>query len=443
MAAIFKNCKYKHSIYKLIFAFCLLFPQEAHAYLDPGTGSMLVSALAGILATLIFFFKGLFYKGVSFLYSLAGRTHRRTRESIVFYSEGAQYWNVFSPVLHALSEKKEPCTFLTSDPADPGLTFASDTVTARYIGKGNRAYATLNMLDTDVVCMTTPGLDVLQIHRSKGVGHYAHILHAPCDISMYRLFGMDFYDSLFLTGPYQEESAREFERQRKTKSKELFHCGCTYYDVLMQKKEACKEKHSDGKGAHLLVAPSWGPSALLTVYGMELLRPLAETGYQLTVRPHPQSRIVEKELLQRLKAETSQYANVVWDESPDNFAAMAQADMLISDFSAITLDFAFVFERPVLVMDYTPDLSVYDAWFLPWEVWDFTAHKHIGRKLKFEDIPHIADIAKEMLGDAGFRERLRRFRDENVYNFGCAGPVIADKLIEIRNRVQQSAGEEE
>lgn len=122
---------------------------------------------------------------------------------------------------------------------------------------------------------------------------------------------------------------------------------------------------------------------------------------------------------------------------------MAQADMLISDFSAITFDFAFVFERPVLVMDYTPDLSVYDAWFLPWEVWDFSAHKYIGRKLKLEDIPHIADIARDMLNDAGFSERLRRFRDENVYNFGCAGPVIADKLIEIRNRVQQGAGEEE
>ena len=443
MSVIDKNYSNKHSLCMLAAVYCLLFPQEAFAYLDPGTGSMLVSALVGIVATLLFFLKGIFYKGVAFLYSLAGRTHRRTRDSIVFYCEGAQYWNVFSPVLEALTERKEPCTYLTSDPSDPGLSFPSDTVTARYIGKGNKAYTTLNMLEADIVCMTTPGLEVLQIHRSKGVGHYAHVLHAPSDISMYRLFSFDFYDSLLLSGPYQEKTAREFECQRKTGRKELFHCGCPYYDVLMQKKKAFRERTRDGKGAHLLVAPSWGPSALLTVYGMDLLRPLAETGYELTIRPHPQSRIVEQDLLQRLKAETKQYANVSWDESPDNFAAMAQADMLISDFSAITMDFAFVFERPVLVMDYTPDLSVYDAWFLPWEVWDFSAHNYIGRKLKLEDIPHIADIARDMLNDAGFSDRLRRFRDENVYNFGCAGPVIADKLIEIRNRVQQGAGEEE
>ncbi len=32
------------------------------AYLDPGTGSMIVSAIIGALATVIFVFKGWFYK---------------------------------------------------------------------------------------------------------------------------------------------------------------------------------------------------------------------------------------------------------------------------------------------------------------------------------------------------------------------------------------------
>ncbi len=32
------------------------------AYLDPGTGSMIVSAIIGALATVVFIFKGWFYK---------------------------------------------------------------------------------------------------------------------------------------------------------------------------------------------------------------------------------------------------------------------------------------------------------------------------------------------------------------------------------------------
>ena len=423
----------------LLFLCYALLPSEAYAYLDPGTGSMLVSALAGIAATLFFFVKGVFYEGMSFFASVLGRTHKRKKESLVFYCEGAQYWHVFQPVLEALSAVGEHCLYLTSDKADPGLACAPKTVTSRYIGKGSKAYAQLNMLEADVVCMTTPGLDVLQIHRSKGVGHYAHIMHAPGDISRYRLFGVDYYDSLFCAGPYNEASAREFERQRGTKPKLMVHAGCSYYDTMLKRKQAMPPRCASEGPARILVAPTWGPSAMLTVYGMTLLAPLAEAGYSLVVRPHPQSRLVEKKLLEDLKEQTAKYPNVAWDDSPDNFPAMAAADLLISDFSAITLDFAYVMERPVLVMDYTPDLSVYDAYYLPWEVWDFTAHRHIGRKLSLEDIPNIADIARDMLADPGFAARLQRFRSENLYHFGCAGPVIADNLLAIRNRLLREA----
>lgn len=34
----------------------------AFAYLDPGTGSMIVSAIIGAVATLVFVFKGFFFK---------------------------------------------------------------------------------------------------------------------------------------------------------------------------------------------------------------------------------------------------------------------------------------------------------------------------------------------------------------------------------------------
>ena len=411
-------------------------PQEAYAYLDPGTGSMLVSALVGILATLVFFLKGVCYKSVSFVCTLLGRTHHHSRESIVLYSEGRQYWNVFRPVVEALSQKGADCTYLTSDDKDPGLSCSLEHVEARCIGKGNKAFATLNMMEADVVCMTTPGLDVLQIHKSKGVGHYAHIVHAAGDVALYRLFGMDYYDSLLSSGPHQEKSIRELERQRKTPVKEIYRCGCSYYDLLMARKKGFERPESDGPGC-ILVAPTWGPNGLLSLYGMQLLGPLAEAGYKIMVRPHPQSRIVEQDMLKKLQEETARFDNVTWDSNPDNFPAMSQADMMISDYSGIIFDFAFVFERPVLIMDYQPALTFYDAYDIPWEIWDFAAQKEIGRRMKLEDIPRIREIAEEMLKDPGFEERLRRFRDEYVYNFGCAGPVIAERLIALRDRERQ------
>ena len=429
----------KRRVFCLALIYCLL-PEDAFAYLDPGTGSMLVSALVGILATLIFFVKGVFYQGVSFFCTLMGRTHRHQRESIVLYSEGRQYWNTFRPVVEALSARGAECTYLSSDDQDPGLAAGLPHVAARCIGKGNKAFATLNMLEADVVCMTTPGLDVLQIHKSRGVGHYAHIVHAAGDVSLYRLFGMDYYDSLLSSGPHQEASVRELEKQRKTPVKQIYPCGCAYFDGLVKRKQEYQAPERTDDSAHILIAPTWGPNGLLSRYGMTLLGPLAEEGYQITVRPHPQSRLVEKEMLAKLKEETAKYDNVTWDANPDNFPAMSSADLLISDYSGIVFDFAFVMERPVLIMDAAPSLNFYDAYDIPWEVWDFAAQKEIGRKLSLEDLPRIREIAHDMLADPDFEARLRSFRESSVYNFGCAGPVIADRLIRIREDVLHASG---
>ena len=39
-----------------------VFATRAHAYLDPGTGSMLVSAIIGAVATVLYLLRGWFYK---------------------------------------------------------------------------------------------------------------------------------------------------------------------------------------------------------------------------------------------------------------------------------------------------------------------------------------------------------------------------------------------
>ncbi|MGL1890188.1 MAG: hypothetical protein OCD02_01110 [Spirochaetaceae bacterium] len=42
--------------------FLMLILIQASAYLDPGTGSMIVSGIIGVFATLAYVFKGFFYK---------------------------------------------------------------------------------------------------------------------------------------------------------------------------------------------------------------------------------------------------------------------------------------------------------------------------------------------------------------------------------------------
>ena len=77
-----------------------------------------------------------------------------------------------------------------------------------------------------------PGLDVLQIRRSKGVKHYVHLVHAITDIGTYKQFSFDYFDTILTSGEYQIRALRELEKLRGTKEKNLVRTGCTYMDLL-------------------------------------------------------------------------------------------------------------------------------------------------------------------------------------------------------------------
>lgn len=395
---------------------------------------MLVSALVGIAATLFFLIKGIYYKGTGFFYSLAGLRKHREREGLVFWSEGRSYWNTFRPVLAALSAQGESCLYLSSDEGDPGLSCALPGVRTRFIGTGNRAYSFLNMLEAEVCVLTTPGLDVLQIRRSPGVRHYAHLVHSVTDMAIYKLYSFDYFDSVLCSGPHQIRSLRALEKLRGTRPRELPECGCPYLDVMTARlKELEKRERKEGELPRVLVAPTWGKNGLLHLYGLRLLEPLARSGHEVVIRPHPQSRIAEPELLQELAEALSSFQNVRWDAEPDGLVAMSGADVLVSDLSGIVFDFAFLLERPVLTLAFEPDLRGLDGNDLPWPAWELGVLDIVGRQITLDDLPHLPDIVREVTENPDFLSRLRALRAESVWNFGRAGAVIAERLVAIRD----------
>ena len=184
-------------------------------YIDPGTGSMLFSIFIGVATTLYFVLKAVFIK-FKFLFT-AKKDDKTTasKASIVIYNEGKQYCSLFHPILREFEKRKQPVLYLTSYEEDLYLTEKSEFVTSEFIGKGNKAFAKLNFLSCDVLLMTTPGLDVYQLKKVKTIKHYSHILHAPVDATSYRLFGLDYFDSVLLTGDYQKKDIQYLEKLRK------------------------------------------------------------------------------------------------------------------------------------------------------------------------------------------------------------------------------------
>ena len=407
-------------------------------YIDPGTGSALFSILIGAAATLYFLGRALLIKLKLVISGGKVAKNSGLLNQYVIYSEGKQYSDVFKPILDEFETRKIKVLFLSSSEDDPLLKEAYINVTGEFIGEGNKAFARLNLLNADVVLMTTPGLDVYQLKRSKGVRHYSHILHSPTDATMYRLFGLDYFDSVLLTGEYQAENIRTLELQRGIKEKQLVTTGCTYLDIFAEKiKHLPKEENNLFT---VLVSPSWGPSAILSRFGEKLLDPLVKSNMRIIVRPHPQSRKSEITMLERLCERYKNVSNLEWDYERENIYSLAKADIMISDFSGIVYDFAFLFNKPVMYVMQGFDLRPYDAYDLgedPTEnLWQFKTLKEIGIELKEEEFGNIHEIIKNAADNVELQNARTKAR-ETAWQFrGEAGKKAVDFLISVSGKKQ-------
>ncbi len=399
-------------------------------YIDPGTGSMLFSILIGAAATVFFLFRALLLK-IKFI--LSGKKDGSAQvdssyKPYVIYNEGNQYWNTFKPVVEEFEARKIPLEYLTSSKTDPVFDQKYNYVKAEFIGEGNSAFAKLNMLSAGVVLMTTPGLQVYQLKRSKNVKHYSHVLHMPNDATTYRLFGLDFFDSVLLTGDYQATDLRYLEEKRGINKKELVTVGCPYLDVYKQNiaEIPAEENHP----FTVLVSPSWGDVGLLKKYGEKLLDPLSKTGWRIIVRPHPQSKKSEAEMLERLTARYKDNPNIVWDYERQNIFSLKKSDIMISDFSGIIFDYTFLCDKPVMYVNAGMDLRPYDAYDLDGkELWQYSVLRNFGTELKEEQFANIKEVIQSVSDSKELEEARHAAKAEAWMHEGEAGKNIADFMI--------------
>ena len=401
-------------------------------YIDPGTGSMLFTILIGVIGAAFYSLRMLLIK----LRMRAGGGKidpNADRIPLVIFSDHKRYWNIFDPICRELDARGVDVVYMTASEDDPALSCSYPHVKAEFIGPDNKVFTRLNFLKANVVLSTTPGLDVYQWKRSRDVKYYVHIPHAASEITMYRMFGVDYYDAILLSGDYQIQDLRDLEKLRGIPAKELLKVGIPYMDEM-----AKRLQNADPVPAHertVLLAPSWGPSAIFSVYGGKIIEKLLQTGYHVIVRPHPQSFTSEKEMLDKLMQEYPESDRLEWNRDNDNFNVLNRSDILISDFSGVIFDFSLVYDKPVIYTDPNIDVSVYDAWWLERPLWTMSALPRLGEELNTGNMDNLKDLIDGCLSDPRYAEGRRSVKEETWANFGSGAKATADYLVNKLNEL--------
>jgi len=411
-----------------------LFPSALPlAYLDPGSGSALVGTIIALAGAALFSAKSLFYR-------LLGRKHPAGAaigdDSIALFSEGRNYWSTFRPIVEELIRRQINFRYYTFDLLDPALEIEAPCMQARLFDSHSpAAHVKLARVKAPVMLATTPniGSEGYPVKRPRGVRNLVHVFHAFADVSAYHLGSLDHYDTVILVGPHQVAPIRQVEAARGLPAKELAAIGLPYVDDQAQRL-ADRPAPPRRPLPTVLVASSWGPKGCLREYGTDFIRQLADAGFSVIVRPHPQSFVTEADFLARCERETAGLERIRWDRATVGLDAMAESDILVSDTSSIRFDYAFLFGKPVVTLAIPRERqTAYESIYMD-RVWTEEAAARIGAVVGRADIASLADRVRDVLARAP-AQTLAGYRDEIIANFGHSAPVIVAFLEEKRQAV--------
>ena len=395
-------------------------------YIDPGTGSMLFTILIGVIGAAFYSLRMLLIK---LRYKVSGGKIEAANQKspFVIYSDDKRYWTIFEPICREMDKRGKDIVYLAASEDDPALKCDYPHLKAECIGKDNKSFARLNFLNASIVLSTTPVLEVYQWKRAKDVQYYVHIPHVASEIILYRMFGIDYYDAILLSGEYQVQDIRNLEAKRGLPEKELVKIGIPYMDEMAAR--LAKIGPAPDHPRTVLLAPSWGQSAIFSVYGGKIIDVLLKTGYHVIVRPHPQSFSSEKEMMDKLMQEYPESDQLEWNRDSDNFEVLRRSDILISDFSGVIFDFSLIYDKPVIYTDPKFDVSLYDAWWLDTPLWTTSALPRLGRELTAENMENLKELIDSCLSDPQYAEGRASVKAETWEHAGEGAQRAVDYLL--------------
>tara|TARA_B100001013_G_scaffold49583_1_gene26017 strand:+ start:405 stop:1586 length:1182 start_codon:yes stop_codon:yes gene_type:complete len=358
--------------------------------------------------------------------------------SIVFYAEDSSSFVHFEQIIYELTEKMEcQICYVTSAKDDPILSNQNKRIRSFYIGLGTARITFFLELKAKILVMTMPDLETYQIKRSKVYPvHYVYVFHSINSTHRnYRKSAFDHFDSIFCVGRHQIEEIRATESVYNLNPKNLVEHGYGLLDKLQKnksvKKTANNIKTKDGK-KNILVAPSWGEKGLLETVGSDLVRILLDNKYHVIVRPHPMTIRKWPHIIKKIKQEFNDNLDFEMETNTNSFETLYSTYGLISDWSGIGFEYAFVCERPVLYIDVpqkTNNPYYNDITCKPLEN---SIRNLIGKIIspnELENIPKTIESTYENI--ECFKTKIQKIQKQTIFNLEQSGIRGAQEIVKI------------
>ena len=351
-----------------------------------------------------------------------------SKRSIVFYAENKASMNHFRTLIFELTERMNfQICYISSVKNDPIFTSTNKNILSFYIGEGTARTKFFLTLRAKILVMDMPDLDTYHIKRSKEYPvHYIYLFHSMFSIHSYlRKGALDNYDTIFCVGPHQVNEIRATEKLYELKPKKIVNYGFGRLDTLLQEKEEFEKSDSNMKDL-ILITPSYGNENLLEKCGIELIDTLLKSNFRVLLRPHFRILRDSKKLIDSIKDKFGKNPNFIFEDGVIPSEYFHNSICMISDWSGISMEYAFTCERSVIFIDVPKKILNPDANDLSLEPIEISLRNKIGHIVSPENIENIPTIIKNFEKDIpDFGQLIKEIRTSIVFNVGNSAPIGA------------------
>jgi YidC/Oxa1 family membrane protein insertase len=353
--------------------------------------------------------------------------------AIVFYAENKASMNHFKTLIFELTEKMNlGICYVTSVKDDPILTSKNQKIKSFYIGDGAARTKFFLTLKARILIMDMPDLEKFHIKRSKVYPvHYIYIFHSMFSVHSYLREGaIDNYDTIFCVGEHHVNEIRETEKVYKLKSKELVLYGFPRLDALIQQQQNFTQVNTESKKL-ILITPSYGKNNLLEVCGIELIDILLKSDFKVLLRPHFKILKESEVLIKTINEKFGKNPNFILENGIIPSKLFQSSTCMISDWSGISLEYAFTFERPVIFIDVPKKILNPNSEKISTEPIEISIRHKVGHVIQPTKIEEISNIITSL--NEKNSEEIRNIRSKTVYNIGKSA-IVGAKYIQQLNK---------
>ena len=348
--------------------------------------------------------------------------------SIVFYAENEASMDHFGTLIFELTERMNfQICYITSVKNDQILSSKNKNILSFYIGEGAARTKFFLTLRAKILVMDMPDLDRYHIKRSKAYPiHYIYLFHSMFSIHSYlRKGALDNYDTIFCVGPHHVNEIKAAEKLYELKPKKIINYGFGRLDTLLQEKEKFEKSDYNLKDL-ILITPSYGSENLLEKCGIELIDTLLKSNFRVLLRPHFRTLRDSKGLIDSIKDKFGKNPNFTFEDGIIPSEYFHNSICMVSDWSGISMEYAFTFERPIIFIDVPKKVLNPNSSDILLEPIEISLRSKLGYIVSPNNLKIIPDLIKDTNKNNKFSQQIRKIRSETVFNIGESAKIGAD-----------------